>query len=59
LTEFAVLVQGEAQGPLWLTGGDFGIEASASGAVVILLGIAAVMWMTAKPLNAEIAEKYR
>jgi len=51
LTEFAVLVQGEAQGPLWLTGGAYGIEASASGAVVIVLGMAAVMWMTTKPLN--------
>jgi len=43
LTEFAVLVEGKAQGPTWLTGGDYGIEASATGTVVIGLGIVALL----------------
>ena len=29
----------DAKGPLWVTGGRYGVEASATGAVVILLGI--------------------
>ncbi|MCU1309837.1 MAG: Abortive infection protein [Candidatus Angelobacter sp.] len=39
ITNFAVAVHGIAQGPVWLTGGDYGIEASATGTAVILLGI--------------------
>lgn len=43
LTSFAVVVRSKAAGPEWLTGGSYGIEASALGTVVILLGIAAVV----------------
>jgi membrane protease YdiL (CAAX protease family) len=39
ITNFAVVVHGTALGPVWLTGGDYGIEASATGTTVILLGI--------------------
>jgi len=39
LTNFAVVVQGRAQGPRWLTGGDYGIEASAVATLVILLSL--------------------
>ncbi|MCU1307085.1 MAG: Abortive infection protein [Acidobacteriaceae bacterium] len=39
ITNFAVVVHGTALGPVWLTGGDYGIEASATGTAVILLGI--------------------
>jgi hypothetical protein len=37
LNDFAVAVQGSAEGPAWLTGGSYGIEASLTGSVVILL----------------------
>src|SRR5207245_1439230 len=39
ITSFAAIVHGTALGPSWLTGGDYGIEASATGTAVILLGI--------------------
>jgi membrane protease YdiL (CAAX protease family) len=41
LDQFSVLVKGTAQGPAWLTGGAYGIEASLTGFLVILAGIAA------------------
>jgi len=37
LNDFSVAVQGTASGPVWLTGGDYGIEASLTGSVVIVL----------------------
>jgi membrane protease YdiL (CAAX protease family) len=39
INNFAVTVQGAAKGPVWLTGGPYGIEASATGTAVILVGI--------------------
>jgi hypothetical protein len=42
-TMFSVLVKGTATGPNWLTGGDYGLEASFTGALVILLGILIVL----------------
>lgn len=39
ITGFAVLVRSKAEGSQWLTGGNYGIEASVPGTVVILLGI--------------------
>jgi membrane protease YdiL (CAAX protease family) len=42
-TMFSVLVKGTASGPKWLTGGDYGLEASLTGAVVILLGILSLL----------------
>jgi hypothetical protein len=39
LTEFSVITRARAEGPLWLTGGSYGIEASLVGAAAIVLGI--------------------
>lgn len=39
LSKFSVLVHSRTQGPAWMTGGSYGIEASAPGALVILTGI--------------------
>ncbi|MCI0354608.1 MAG: CPBP family intramembrane metalloprotease [Acidobacteria bacterium] len=44
--QFRTLVAGSAEGPLWLTGGGYGIEASATGGVVILIGLAGVLALT-------------
>lgn len=47
--QFQTVIAGTAQGPLWLTGGGYGIEASATGALVILLGLAGVVALTPHP----------
>lgn len=39
LSMFSVVLRGTAQGPRWLTGGDYGIEASLTGTTVIICGI--------------------
>jgi membrane protease YdiL (CAAX protease family) len=49
ITDFAVLVQGRAQGPVWLTGGGYGIEGSAVATVVILLGIVPIVRLYRRP----------
>jgi hypothetical protein len=47
---FSVLVTGSAQGPRWLTGGQYGVEASATTTAVIGLAIVAlVVWVRARP----------
>lgn len=46
LDYFAVLIHGKAIGPKWLTGGYYGLEASATGAAVILLGFVPVVLLT-------------
>jgi membrane protease YdiL (CAAX protease family) len=46
LTEFATVIKGNARGPTWLTGGAYGIEASALGTVVIVLGLLALLLTT-------------
>jgi len=38
INRFSVISHGVATGPVWLTGGDYGIEASATGTAVIILG---------------------
>ncbi|HUS19498.1 MAG TPA: CPBP family intramembrane glutamic endopeptidase [Terriglobales bacterium] len=43
---FAVAVKAKAEGPVLLTGGDYGIEASLTGTIVILLGIIALYLLT-------------
>lgn len=43
---FSVIGKGTAVGPLWLIGGDYGIEASLSGTVVILAGLALLFAVT-------------
>ncbi|HEV2022436.1 MAG TPA: type II CAAX endopeptidase family protein [Terriglobales bacterium] len=49
INEFAVAVQGTAEGPAWLTGGGYGIEASLTGSVVILLAFFVLLRMTPSP----------
>jgi CAAX protease family protein len=46
LNEFAVIVHGKARGPSWLTGGAYGIEASATGTAVMLFGLVLVIVLT-------------
>ncbi len=66
LNEFAVIVHGKARGPIWLTGGAYGIEASATATAVMLVGVALVIALTrgggarqeaasATPVSAESA----
>lgn len=43
---FAVAIKARAEGPLLLTGGDYGIEASLTGTAVILVGIGVVYLLT-------------
>lgn len=55
INDFAVAVQGTAEGPAWLTGGGYGIEASLTGSVVILLAFFVLLRMT-PPVSAPAAE---
>ncbi len=48
-SQFQTVIAGAAQGPHWLTGGSYGIEASITGAVVILIGLAGVLALTPRP----------
>ena len=43
---FSVFVHGKVYGPKWLTGGYYGLEASATGALVILFGFIPVLLLT-------------
>jgi len=54
--QFQTLIAGIAEGPQWLTGAGYGIEASATGAVVILLGLAGVVGVTPHPVAPTPAE---
>jgi len=47
---FNVAIHATASGPKWLTGGSYGIEASALGTLVVLLGLALILWV---PLDSE------
>ena len=57
LSMFSVIVRAHASGPKLLTGGNYGIESSLTGAVVIVLGIAIVVALPGKkaelPVPAE------
>lgn len=46
LDDFAVAVQGTATGPVWLTGGSYGIEASLTGSLVIALALFPLLRLT-------------
>jgi len=48
VTFFSVLMNGDAAGPRWLTGADYGIEASLTGAAAICVGIVLVMLVTSQ-----------
>ena len=56
LRDFSVIVRTEASGSKLLTGGAYGIEASATGAFVIVLGFALVR-MVPKPRVKEVLQK--
>ncbi len=43
IMEFAVVVRSKAVGPKWITGGSYGIEASALGTAVIVIGIVGIL----------------
>ena len=47
---FNVIVHGTATGPKWLTGGSYGIEASAPGAFAIATGLLIVWLLPLRPL---------
>lgn len=50
IMSFAVIVRSKATGPIWLTGGSYGIEASALGSAVIAAGLIAVLiFITPRP----------
>jgi hypothetical protein len=55
IRDFSVLVRTTARGPKLLTGGAYGIEASLTGAVVILLGFLLVAWAP-PPKESPIAD---
>jgi len=60
ITDFAVLIHGNATGPVWLTGGGYGIEGSAVATVVILLGIVPVVRLYRPPAaGLELIPGYR
>jgi hypothetical protein len=50
LNEFAVLIHGKAKGPHLLTGGAYGIEASATATAVMLVGLLLVVVFTRRRL---------
>jgi membrane protease YdiL (CAAX protease family) len=45
IDRFSVITHGTAAGPAWLTGGDYGIEASATATAVIIVGIIVVAFL--------------
>jgi hypothetical protein len=49
INSFSIFVHGHPGGPLWLTGGDYGIEASGVGTVVILLSVIPVLLICRRP----------
>jgi uncharacterized protein len=59
LRVFNVAVRSTAHGPLWLTGGSYGVEASLSGALAVLFGLAVVgRWpfMPLRPAELPLVE---
>ncbi|MGH9523448.1 MAG: lysostaphin resistance A-like protein [Terriglobales bacterium] len=53
LTEFAVAVHGYSTGPIWLTGGAYGVEGGALGTGAILLGFIPLVWFTRRVATIE------
>jgi uncharacterized protein len=51
---FSTFAHGKAFGPKWLTGASYGIEASATGAIVILLGFVPVLLLTRNRVDSRI-----
>lgn len=46
LNDFSVVVHGKATGPVWLTGGAYGIEGGLAGTLGILAGFVPLLWIT-------------
>ena len=46
VTEFAVLGEGQANGPVWLTGGAYGLEGSVTGTIVLIAATAVLLLLT-------------
>jgi membrane protease YdiL (CAAX protease family) len=42
-------VDGSVMGPVWLTGGAYGIEGGASGSVAIVVGFVVLLWLVRQP----------
>lgn len=49
LREFSTVIRAQALGPQWLTGGDYGPEASATCFIVLILALPLVWALTASP----------
>jgi membrane protease YdiL (CAAX protease family) len=49
LRMFAIVIKGRANGPVWMTGGAYGIEGSALGTAVIVAAAVGLMWLTSFP----------
>jgi hypothetical protein len=57
LTIFATMIHGKASGPRWLTGGSYGVEASATGSAVIVIATV-LLWLWLRPQEqAEIRKE--
>ncbi len=52
ISSFSVVVRSKAVGPILLTGGDYGIEASLTGAVVIMIGLGIILALPARRSRA-------
>lgn len=51
MNDFSVIVRGKASGPVWLTGGAYGIEGGVAGTVAILAGFVPLYWLTRKRVS--------
>jgi len=54
LNEFSVLVHGKAAGPVWLTGGAYGIEGGLAGTLGILAGFVPLLWITRRRVTPAV-----
>ena len=57
LNEFSVYVLGRARGPLWVTGGAYGLEASLVGTGVSLLGFLALLAFVPQTQRPEVVSE--
>ena len=53
LNEFSVVVHGKATGPVWLTGGSYGIEGGLAGTLAIFAGFVPLYWLTRQRASAD------
>ena len=53
---FNVVVHGTPSGPRWLTGGSYGIEASAAGALTVAIGLLLIWRLPLRPLSLPSAQ---